>query len=385
MNQKTASKTLTKAETLPLLIGPSQVFRGYNCLHTSGSAIAKLGKHPLVIGGNHSLKLTKPLLVSWSEKYELTVKSETYLPDCSENSVKKLENAVKSQEVDLIIGVGGGKSLDTSKLIAARCNLPVVTIPTSGSTCAAWTALANLYSDEGAFQNDVSLPKSPDLLILDYSLIATAPKNTLIAGIGDAIAKWYEASVSSANSQASLTIAAVQQARILRDILLQKSISAVSHIGSEDWKEVIDATVLLAGIIGSLGGANCRTVAAHAVHNALTHLRETHPKLHGEKVAYGILVQLRLEEMFGNNQLAFTARQQLIKFYQEIGLPCSLEDLGLKEISFAKLRLCSEIACQEQSDLHRLPFPVNPEQLLAAMVSTLAGIKSHDSGVTNDN
>jgi glycerol dehydrogenase len=367
---KTQTKPVTQTNTFPLLIAPSKVLRGENSLIDNSEILSSLGKHPLIIGGETSLKLTQPLLNSIWEKYQLTASSMSYSPDCSENSLKNLYKQVKTHKADLIIGVGGGKALDTAKLLAHQCQLPIVTIPTSGATCAAWTALSNIYSDEGAFQYDVSLNKCPDLLILDYSIIATAPKTTLIAGIGDAIAKWYEASVSSSNSNATLTIAAVQQARVLRDILFQKSASALNNPGGEDWREVVDATVLLAGVIGGLGGANCRTVAAHAVHNGLTQLPETHNKLHGAKVAYGILVQLRLEEIVQNNQLAVTARQQLIKFYKEIGLPCTLEDLGLQNITLDKLRFCAQFACQSHSDIHRLPFPVNPEQLLAAMVST---------------
>ena len=125
-------------------------------------------------------------------------------------------------------------------------------------------------------------------------------------------------------------------------------------------------------MIGGLGGAQCRTVAAHAVHNGLTHLLASHGALHGEKVAYGILVQLRLEEMGLGNQLAATARQQLLQFYGQIGLPKTLENLGLGEISLAELKQAAEIACQTGSDIHRLPFSVTPEQLMAAMVSTTA-------------
>jgi glycerol dehydrogenase len=270
----------------------------------------------------------------------------------------------------LIIGIGGGKALDTAKLLAYQCQLPIVTIPTSGATCAAWTALSNIYSDEGAFLYDVPLNHCPDLLILDYNLIQTAPQRTLVAGIGDALAKWYEASVSSGSSPVTLIIAAVQQARVLRDILFQKSADALKEPGSEAWREVVDATVLLAGVIGGLGGAQCRTVAAHAVHNGLTHIPSAHDALHGEKVAYGILVQLRLEEMLQGNQLAASARQQLLKFYAEIGLPQTLEDLGLGNITLAELRKAAEIACNPNSDIHRLPFEVVPDQLMAAMVST---------------
>ena len=291
-----------------------------------------------------------------------------------------LRSQIAQHQADFIIGVGGGKALDTAKLVAHQCHLPIVTIPTSGATCAAWTGLSNVYSPEGAFLYDVPLDRCPDLLVLDYSLIQTASQRTLVAGIGDALAKWYEASVSSGTSEQTLIIAAVQQARILRDILFQKSADALKQPGGEAWRQVVDATVLLAGVIGGLGGAQCRTVAAHAVHNGLTHIRAAHDALHGEKVAYGILVQLRLEEMVQGNQLAATARQQLLKFYAEIGLPQTLDDLGLGNITLKELRQAAEIACNPNSDIHRLPFKVVPEQLMAAMVSTTTPIESGRRG-----
>jgi len=128
-----------------------------------------------------------------------------------------------------------------------------------------------------------------------------------------------------------------------------------------------------------LGGAQCRTVAAHAVHNGLTHLTAAHDVLHGEKVAYGILVQLRLEEMLQGNQLAASARQQLLKFYAEIGLPQTLDDLNLGNVTLAQLQQAAEIACNPNSDIHRLPFKVVPQQLMAAMVSTTTPVEASRS------
>jgi glycerol dehydrogenase len=367
----------TVTNYLPLLVAPTQVLRGEGCLGRSGEAIASLGKRPLILGGDRTLALVREQLNSVFKKYKLDASEGVYHPDCSESSLASLKAAVKEHQADLIIGIGGGKALDLAKLLAHQCKIPVVTVPTSAATCAAWSALSNIYSNEGAFQYDVALNRCPDLLILDYDLVKTAPQRTLVAGIGDAIAKWYEASVSSGSSTATLIIAAVQQARVLRDILFQKSAAAIQNPGREEWHEVVDATVLLAGVIGGLGGANCRTVAAHAVHNGLTHILAAHNVLHGEKVAYGILVQLRLEEMIQGNQLAVSARQQLLSFYNEIGLPTSLEDLGLKDVSLAQLRHAAEVACHPKSDIHRLPFAVSPEQLMAAMVSTT--VKSEGS------
>lgn len=383
-HQNLASSTPNSNPTavLPMLnVAPAQVIRSRGCLEQSGAAIARLGHRPLIVGGDCSTTLLTERLQPAVAQYQLAIATASYSPDCSEASLTRLQEAVATHQADLIIGTGGGKSLDAAKLLAHRCGLPIITIPTSAATCAAWTALSNIYSDQGAFLYDVPLPKCPDVLILDYDLIQTAPQRTLVAGIGDAIAKWYEASVSSGHSEQTLMIAAVQQARVLRDLLFQKSAQAIANPGGEVWQEVVDATVLLAGVIGGLGGAQCRTVAAHAVHNGLTHLLAAHDTLHGEKVAYGILVQLRLEEMLQGNQLAATARQQLLKFYSEMGLPQSLKDLGLFNVTLGELSHAAEIACAANSDIHRLPFTVVPEQLMAAMVSTTAPVESRRTGV----
>ena len=301
----------------PILLGPSQVLRGTHFLEEVKPHLDRLGSRPLVIGGDCSLQTIEPFLApvllgtdGTDADISFANISASYGHDCSESGLARLRQVVADRDADLIIGVGGGKALDTAKLIAHQCTLPIATIPTSGATCAAWSALSNVYSDEGAFLYDVALHRAPDLLILDYGIIATAPTRTLVAGIGDALAKWYEASVSSGHSTQTLIISAVQQARVLRDMLFQKSVEAIQTPGSELWRDVVDATVLMAGVIGGLGGAQCRTVAAHAVHNGLTHVIESHGTLHGEKVAYGILVQLRLEELVQGSQLAGTARQQ---------------------------------------------------------------------------
>ncbi|MBW4665795.1 MAG: iron-containing alcohol dehydrogenase family protein [Chroococcus sp. CMT-3BRIN-NPC107] len=368
----------TTSPIFTLSVAPAKVLRGDRTLEQAGNAIASLGKRPLIVGGDRTIDATLPRLQPVLEAQQLPSSTVSYGNDCSEASLATMREAVKAHRADLIIGVGGGKALDAAKLLAYQCHLPVVTIPTSAATCAAWTALSNVYSEEGAFLYDVSLENCPNLLLLDYDLIATAPAHTLVAGIGDAIAKWYEASVSSGNSERTLIISAVQQARVLRDILFQKSAAALQSTGSPAWKEVVDATVLLAGVIGGLGGAECRTVAAHAVHNGLTHL-PIHSSIHGEKVAYGILVQLRLEEMVQGNQLAATSRQQLLKFYTEIGLPQKLADLGLENITLKELEQAAELALAPKSDIHRLPFKVALEQLMAAMVSTTAPTNSKDS------
>ncbi|MFQ4138477.1 iron-containing alcohol dehydrogenase family protein [Nodosilinea sp. PGN35] len=361
---------MTIAQLPILAIAPAQVVRGDGVLAAQGEAIARLGRRPLVVGGSRSLRLAEPLTVALGAA-GLAAQTASYGSDCSEAALAHLRSAAAGHRADMVIGIGGGKALDAAKLLAHQIRRPVVTVPTSGATCAAWTALSNVYSDQGAFLYDVALETCPSLLILDYALIRTAPRRTLVAGIGDGLAKWYEAAISSGTSQQTLMVAAVQQARVLRDILLQKTPAALGQWGGPEWQEVVDATVLLAGVVGGIGGAQCRTVAAHAVHNGLTQLPASHGILHGEKVAYGILVQLRLEEMGGNAALARAARQQLLPFYKAAGLPQTLSDLGLGDIALGDLQRAAEFACREGSDIHHLPFTVAPEAVMAAMVSPL--------------
>jgi len=357
---------LTKLETLPILaIAPAQLLRGNGILSQLPQYLLRYGCKALVIAGETANRVT----ASYFESTDLEIIHAPAIADCTDANLAMLRQIIDQEKPNVIVGIGGGKVLDTAKLIAYQSKLPIATVPSTGATCAAWTALSNVYGADGAFAYDVTLDRCPDLMFVDYDVIASAPKRTLASGIGDAIAKWYESSVSSGSSDKTMVIAAVQEARILRDILFQKSADAIANPNSPVWREVVDATVCLAGAIGGIGGASCRTVAAHAVHNALTNLSQAHNILHGEKVAYGILVQLRLEE-FQGNQLATSSRHQLLKFYQEIGLPTSLADLGLSQVTLAELEQISAIACQPNSDIHRLPFSVSPSQVLAAMVST---------------
>ena len=320
------------------------------------------------------LRLSASLQAEGLETYEAALRY-----DCCEDDLEPLAQHAVAAGVDGVIAAGGGKVLDAGKLLADRLGLPCITVPTSAATCAGWTALANVYSPQGAFCHDVALRRCPELLVFDHELVASAPARTLASGIADAVAKWYEASVSSGGSSDGLIQQAVQMARVLRDQLLLDGQAAVAQPGSEAWVRVAEACGLSAGVIGGIGGAPCRTVAAHAVHNGLTQLSVCQGMLHGEKVGFGILVQLRLEEVLGGSQLAAQARRQLLPFFAELGLPCTLADLGLAGASLADLQLVCDFACREGSDLHHLPFAVSPADLLAALVSTTAGLVSTPS------
>lgn len=355
-------------------IAPALVRRGPAAWRESLSAISALCRRPLLLGRSAATAALRRQLQADLEAAGLAVQAADLRHDCCEEDLADLAAQTTAAGCDAVLAAGGGKVLDAGKLLADRLGLVCITVPTSAATCAGWTALANLYSPTGAFRGDVALRRCPDLLVFDHSLVLQAPGHTLASGIADAMAKWYEASVSSASSGDGLVQQAVQMARVLRDQLLLEAVQALEQPGSKAWVRVAEGCALSAGVIGGVGGARCRTVAAHAVHNGLTQLEATHGRLHGEKVGFGILVQLRLEERLGGNRLAVQARSQLIPLFRQLGLPLTLADLGLADATLSELKAVCAFACREGSDLHHLPFPVDPAELLAALVSTASEV-----------
>ncbi|EOW7218205.1 oxidoreductase, partial [Cronobacter sakazakii] len=255
--------------------------------------------------------------------------------------------------------------LDTAKALARRLGLPVVAIPTIAATCAAWTPLSVWYNDAGQALHFEIFDDANHLVLVEPEIILRAPAEYLLAGIGDTLAKWYEAVVlAPAPATLPLTVRlGLNAALAIRDVLLEQSEAALAcqHRGAltQDFRDVVDAIIAGGGMVGGLGERYTRVAAAHAVHNGLTVLPQTEKYLHGTKVAYGILVQSAL---LGQDDVL----TQLIDAWRRFRLPTTLAELDVDIHNAAELDRVIAHTLRPVESIHALPVALSPAALRAA-------------------
>lgn len=254
--------------------------------------------------------------------------------ECTYEEVDRLVEKLQETRADAIIGVGGGKIMDAVKYAAAKvAHVPSILIPTLASNCAPWTPLSVMYTSEGVCTGFDIHSKQVALLLVEPELLLDAPVEYFVAGIGDTLAKWYESDVilSRPENQINALLQASRAAALIcRDNIVAHGAQAVkdaqSHSLTPEFIQLSETIIAISGLVGGLGDGYARSTIAHAVHDTMTAFPETHNFLHGAKVAYGILVQLALEEKWAEID-------QLTVFYDSLDLPKSLADVDLGHLS----------------------------------------------------
>lgn len=296
-----------------------------------------------------------------------TISVELFGGECSESELSVFSSRIKQFEANVVVGVGGGKVIDTAKIAADRAGLPVIIVPTIASTDAPCSGCAVTYTVDGIFERVHYQRLNPAVVLVDEAIIAKAPVRFLVAGMGDALATWFEArscqKTMSENECGGLsTLAGQSIARRCYDVLVEHGLRAKQDheagVVSDSLKHIIEATILLSGIGFESGGL----AAAHAVHNGLTALPETHAYYHGEKVAFGLLVGLYLAHAPENEIDA------AYRFCASIGLPVCLSHVGITDATQEKLMRVAEKSIEPQSSIHHEGAGIQAEQVYQAIL-----------------
>lgn len=280
--------------------------------------------------------------------------------ECSDAQIDAGTGAGRDFGADFVIGAGGGKALDAARAIAANLDVPVINCPTIASCDAPCSALSVVYTDGGAFDRLIFYPRNPMLVLVDTSVVAAAPRRFLVSGMGDALATWYEArTVIEAHKPNQVaggtTITAGALAKLCCETLYADGVDAALAVDANAvtpaLERIVEANILLSGLGFESGGL----AIAHSVHNGLTPLPQTHAYLHGEKVAFGLLVQLEVEGR------PSTEIERVLEFCRAVGLPTKLADLNLADADDATVLGIAQRTVADGETAHNEPFPVTPE------------------------
>ena len=344
---------------------PSRYIQGKGELKNLCAHAGNFGKKLFILTSASGRKRVESLIALGQGDAEIVY--EVFNGECCKTEINRVKAACQAAGSDVIVGIGGGKIHDTAKAAAHYLAMPVVIVPTIASTDAPCSALSVIYTDQGVFEEYLFLPASPNMVLVDTDIVSKAPARLLISGMGDALATYFEARACLQSDASNCvggkaTLAAMALARLCYDTLLTDGVNAMlavkEGVCTKAVENIIEANTYLSGIGFESGGL----AGAHAIHNGLTAIEETHSLYHGEKVAFGTLVQLVLENA-PEEEIA-----EVMSFCEEVGLPITLADLGIKEVKADRIMEVAKLAAGENDTLGNMPFAVTPEDVYAAIM-----------------
>lgn len=354
--------------TTKIVASPGKYIQGPGELSNLESYSRKYGKKAFIIADDFVMNLTKDLITESYKGSESAYDMEKFNGECSKVEIERLKTVALEKNSDMIIGIGGGKTLDTAKAMAYYMDKDVLIVPTIASTDAPTSALSVLYTEDGQFDEYLVLPTNPSVVLMDTTIIAGAPVRLLVAGMGDALATYFEARATSRSNSSTMagaepTEAALALANLCYKTLLSDGLKAKlaceSNVSNRAVEKIVEANTYLSGIGFESGGL----AGAHAIHNGFTALESCHHLYHGEKVAFGTITQLVLENA------PIEEIDTVINFCKSVGLPTTLAAMNAENASPEQLMEVAKLASTEGETIHNMPFAVTADDVYAAILT----------------
>ena len=346
---------------------PLRYIQGFGEFDNLASYTAAYGKACIVIDGFLFDDLNARLRAIY-ESAEMGFLAASFKGECCDSEIARIAGIAGGNDVSVIVGVGGGKTLDTAKLCADVLGLPVIIVPSSASNDAPVSEIAVVYTESGEYIGSRKMKRNAELVLVDSEIIAKSPRRLFVAGMGDALATWFEARANEASDspnyvgrgykrcRAGMAIAEACHKTLFADG--KKALMALERGAvTEAVENIIEANILMSG----LGFQNTGLSTAHGIHSGLTAIPSTHSFLHGEKVAFGIVCQMILENACDQEI------DEVMTFMADVGLPVTLKQLGVEAARENVLAIASKTV--QNPLVHHEPFKITEELVFGAILA----------------
>ena len=356
---------------------PAHYIQGKGATTESVDEIKALGEKVLLLADDDVWEIIGETFAEAMKEAEIDVYREPFNGEASTSEIERVVEIGEKKGSEVVIGLGGGKAIDASKAVADDLEIPVVVVPTIASTDAPTSGLSVIYSDDGVFEGYRFYDKNPDLVIVDTEVISKAPVNFLAAGIADAAATYVEARATQQTKSKNMvdgypTIAGMAIAEACRDTIFKYGKQALASVEAQVVTPALEAVVEANTLLSGLGFESGGLAGAHAIHNGFTAVDgPIHDKSHGEKVAYGILVQLYLENAEPSEI------DEYIQFFQDINMPTTIADLSLAETSEEDLLAIGELTLDEDETIHNMAGDFKPQDIVDAIKAVDVYVKQN--------
>ncbi len=359
-----------KEPTMSMILkSPGKYVQGPGVLRELDRYLQGMGNHLMILQTEGGARRNREMLENCFAGKDYRIENEIFSGEATSVKCEAWAEKCRKKKVTAIIGIGGGKVLDTAKGISYLAGIPDVIIPTVCSTDAPCSSLSIMYTEDHVFDRYFFLDSCPDIVLVDTEIIAHAPVELLVAGMGDAMSTWFEAracrrSGSDNQIHAKPTISATEMAGLCWKYLRQYGPAAREAAERQEVTEALEIIVEVNTYLSSVGFESGGLAAAHGIQKGFTVIPELQRSYHGRNVAFCTIAQLVME------QAPQEELESVLDFCLSVGLPVCFADLGYSDVDPVMIRKAAEKACLPEATTHHLPFPVTSELVTQALLES---------------
>ena len=313
-------------------LGAGRYIQEAGAINRIAEELTLIGKNrPFILHGCQHSALVAEKIISLLDEDGVKANALKYEGFCNKEKCERIICDASVCASDSIIAIGGGNVIDAGKIIAESLNLPIITIPTSSATCAAYTPLSVCYNERGQTVGTVHHKREVCAVLVDMDIIATQPARLLISGAYDAMAKLPELNqrlIGKGEHEIDIGLRASYEYshfiyERLGEILPRAVLDLTNKNQSKELYDCVYISIALTGAISGLARGSNQCAIAHKIYEVSRTLfpEIVRDVLHGELVAIGLILQHKYnmdteEEAFKENMKMF-------------GMPTSLSELRI--------------------------------------------------------